>query len=181
MKIEGSDWIYLGLSAEELKEYILSEQIFWQLSPGKERFTIGNYLLAEKKLSASVLIPDDRARLEKQTAIYQEVHSSWKANWNSKVKKEWLTRLNLWQQYLLDLRKDRENAVWSYPSEVRIRVILQILEDEIGSVDLAHKSNLNSLDRLLHSLSREGEFVWEKIYSKAFPDIKFWFLYRSFS
>ena len=181
MKNEGSDWVYLGLSAEELKEYILSEQIFWQLSPGKERFTIGNFLLAEKKLSASILIPADRSRLEEKIMTYREVRSAWKANWNSKVKKEWLTRLNLWQQYLFDLRKDRQNSLWSYSSEVRIRAVLQILEDEIGSIGLAQKSQLNSLDQLLRTFSHEGEFVWDKIYSQAFSETNFWFLYRSFS
>ena len=180
MKYEGNDWVYLGLTAEELKNYILSEQIFWQLSPNRERFTIGNLKLAEKKLSASVLNPADKFKLERQINAFQEIRSDWKVNWNEKAKKEWLTRVNLWQQYFNDLRRNRENNVWNYASEVRNRVILQLLEGEMSEIELAHKSNLNSLDRLLRSISRESDFIWDEMYIEAFPKNEFWYLYRVF-
>ena len=178
MKYEGNDWVFLGLSAEELKNYILSEQIFWQLSPNRERFTIGNLKLAEKKLSASVLNPAEKIQLEKQINIFQEIRSVWKTNWNEKAKNEWLTRMNLWRQYFNDLRLDKENNIWNYASEVRIRVILQLLESDMGEIELHHKSNLNSLDSLLRSISRESAFVWDEMYIEAFPKEEFWYLYR---
>ncbi len=184
-----SDWFFLRAALPDLQEYILSSELYWTLHsprniPGGVRLpqlTLGSLLLAEKRLTALPLADVQQAELEDSTRKIHHVRSEWRANWGLKAAHEFRSRLNLWRQYLGELRDEARTNAQSYPSQVRSRAILHLLPSEmIESVPADENDLLSILDQILRGISRSGPFVWEPEMASGFPEEDYWFLYVRF-
>lgn len=174
-----ADWEMVKTSPSELKDYILSEELYWP-AEHDQRLTIGNLLLAYKKLQ--VMAPPARhPELDQYYQDIQGVRDRWRSNWAQKAHKEFSNRMHLWADYLGSLFSNPKEQQDRYSNEVRLRVLLELLQDEIlaSPADIAHQ--LNQLDSGLRAFSTQGSFIWEAPLEKVFPREKFWFLYIAFS
>ena len=181
-----SDWALIRAARPELQAYLLSNDLYWPLrltarTPGSVQvppLTIGNLILSRARLSALALPDDRQAELAEISRCITEIRGDWRSNWGRKAHREYAARLKLWQQYFHEMRSESHVHASVYANEVRQRVILHLLVEEMleappqPEVDL-----LRGLDETLRSLLRPGPFVWEPEVERAFPRAVFWFLY----
>jgi hypothetical protein len=183
------DMVFLKTAVPDLRDYILSADLYWTLrpparTPGGVRIpqlTIGNLMLSQARLAALAISDAQQDGLAEVSKQIHAVRDEWRANWEKKAAREFGSRLNLWQQYLRELRGDPGKHSAYYPQEVRARAILRLLRPEAGTNTLsAEEEQLAMMDQILRGVSQEGPFVWDSTLENGFPQEGFWFLYRSF-
>jgi hypothetical protein len=177
-----TDLLFLREAVIDLQAYIFSQDVYWPLrskTPARlPQLTIGSLALAQARLSAAPLKPEQAKELEGLSARIQQVREEWLANWRKKGEREFASRLNLWQQYLRDLRGDARRHAPFFAREVRTRAILQLLVAQDSIVNAGeHAEQLAALDQVLRGVTQPGPFVWEEEVAPAFPPGSFWFLY----
>lgn len=185
-----SDWAFLKAVLPDLRDYILSPEIYWTLRPATHlpggaqlpQLTIGNLLLSQARLSGARRTAQENE--EMSTLFYEidKLRDEWRANWGQKAGREHASRLNLWQQYLRELRGDERAQSAYYAREVRNRAILRLLRPEVimgtaVGVPANEREQIDMLDQILKGLTCEGPFVWEPEAQPGFPREGFWFLY----
>ncbi len=164
------DLRYLSLALPELKEYLLSGELFWPLTGDVQRLTLGGLLFALARLGAVQL---EQAQMFRRQM--EAVKEEWRVTWEKKAAREVQNRLRLWSEFLRDYRNASEqNADW-YASEVRWRVILNLLLKELPNP--GGNPTLEGLDELLKASFLPGDFAWDASLRSAFPADEFWFLY----
>lgn len=181
-----NDWEFLRAALPDLQSYILAKELYWPLVsaariPGSAQIpqlTIGNLAMSRARLAVAASAPGERAELDTINAQIESVKSAWRANWSQKAGHEIESRLNLWQQYLRDLRGDRRQEAGFYASEVRQRAVIALLAAELlDGLTPSVADQLAMLDSILRGLVQPGPFVWENEVAGAFPQEQFWFLY----
>jgi hypothetical protein len=180
-----SDLLFLHEALPDLQEYILSSEIYWRLAVGSSRnklpqLTIGNLALSLARLEAAAQTGEMKAEFDQLKQQIQQLRSAWLANWRVKGGREFGARLNLWQQYMHELRGDPSGQWVFYSTEVRKRAILTLLNvGDHADISGTQNDQLAMLDQILRGLTQPGPFVWEKELSDGFPEDTFWFLYVS--
>jgi hypothetical protein len=184
MGIYEKDHVFILSTVEVLSDYLLSSKLYWPFStsagPEQVSLTPGTLLLSTRRIQALSGGKVDAADLSSAMKKIEDTIKQWRANWIKKCEAEVPSRLNLWQNYLKDLVEDRYSSRNDFSHEVRHRVILALLEDDLGKLIPAEVKREESVDQLLHSLSGVGDFVWEAELKNAFPKNQFWFLYVDF-
>ncbi|MCW5876937.1 MAG: hypothetical protein KIS85_08665 [Anaerolineales bacterium] len=150
----------------ELKDYLLSGELFWNIG-GNQQLTVGNLLLAEAFLRGADQLPAEDA---KQLAALQK---EWRSAWDKKANREFTSRLRQWTHYLRELGDRPPQHADYYPSEVRLRALLELLAQTAE-----HREQLAAADSVLRSLTAASDFVWGQAAAASFPSNKYWFLYR---
>jgi hypothetical protein len=161
------DKLFLSAGTLALPDYILSKELFYPLGGDLPRLTLGNLLLAQKRLSG--------LGNEGQFLEINAFHEKWPAAWDQKVNQEIHTRLELWNNFLGDYRTSPEMNADRYPVEVRHRAILNLLIHELDKPP--ELDQLPKMDSLLKECLIPGNMVWEKQVEPAFDKFDFWFLY----
>lgn len=185
MENSGYDLEYLNIGMEEIQNYLLSEELFWPVSgrpSGDKQFflkmTIGNLLLSEHRLATlsneDLLSPEDASEFSKLQRGIEAVRMKWRVAWERKASREYDTRFNQWRKSLEDLRSERYQNAPFYKNEVRLRVLLELLVEQIP--DKARR-DLGPLDKILRHMFKSGEFVWGAELAPGFPKEKYWYLY----
>ena len=165
MPTSQEDILYLEKSLPELKNYLLSDLLFYPM--GKlPRLTIGGLLLAQKRLQAENL----GTHLNPKLAT---VKIKWHSAWTKKSTRELESRLRLWQNYLNDYQNAPTEYAADYKHEVRLRVMLVLLADEAEQ----SPPELTALDQLLRVKLSSSGFMWDETLQSEFDQEKFWFLY----
>lgn len=181
-----SDRLFLREALPDLRDYILSPDLYWPLKTRSAggihlpQLTIGNLLLSQVRLAAlerTSQPDDDLATITRQI---NEIRQDWRANWGLKAGREFVSRLNLWQQFLQELRPDPQRSVPVYATEVRMRAILHLLLPEGIDLPADQQEQLQMSDHILKGLTRPGPFVWEADLASGFPQADFWFLFVTF-
>lgn len=183
-----NDWEFLRAAVPDLQRYVLSADLYSPLrltapTPGSIRtpqLTIGNVALSLLRLSALPLSAQQKAQLSDMAGQINAVKEAWRANWAKKATQEYTSRLNLWQQYLSELRGDPQQQSARYANEVRQRAILDLLSDEMLDGIPPHEvEQVTMLDTILRGLTKTGPFVWEPEVAASFPQDRFWYLHVS--
>lgn len=177
------DLHYLSAGLEELEAYLLSKELFWHVTtpPNLRPFpmlTIANLLLANANLKAynneNQLSPPEKttyARLEREL---DAIHHKWAVAWQQKAAHEYESRLRQWLNYLNELKEDLENNAPYYHTEVRNRVLLELLKE---SAPKAVEPDISDIDAVVRAKLTPGEFIWDAALQSAFPQEQYWFLY----
>jgi hypothetical protein len=175
---------YLKAASEELETFLLSEKLYWPINAGAPsgepafmRLTLGGLLLANQRLHTRNLAPNDKNAYLKIDRVIQTIRLQWRSAWERKANWEFTSRLKQWQNYLNELQENPEGHSAYYSSEVRLRVLLQLLEPEINLLDPAYLTMLNGLDRILAALSSQTDFIWDEELQTSFLKETFWFLW----
>lgn len=161
-----ADLRWLQTAVPQLKDYLLSNGIFWNVGSDPQ-LTLGNLLLAEAQVKASGT--GDRKLLAEIAAQKKE----WQAAWQNKAKREFASRLRQWTQYLAELAEHPSRHAEQYKTEVRVRTLLELLTGEAPGLS----SQLTAPDSQLKALTTSGDFVWEKGAYTVFSKGKYWFLW----
>lgn len=163
----------------ELEAYLLSDELFHPLE-GHQRLTLGGLLLAQSRLRPQVDNPAGHDWLYRLEMEMDRTRSRWRTAWEAKAGREFRARLDLWRNYLLELRQSPEDLAPSYPQEVRWRVMIELLAHELrlSGPDL---EQVESLDCILRTGFRSGAFAWDEALAPSFPLETFWFLYGNLS
>ena len=185
METSGYDLEYLNIGMEEIQPYLLSEELFWPVSgrpsgnkPFFLKMTIGNLLLSEHRLAVlsdeDLLSPAAAAEFSRLQRGIQAVQMKWQVAWERKASREYDTRFNQWRKSLEDLRGDRYQNSPYYKNEIRLRVLLELLVEQIPDKT---QNDLGPLDKILRQMFKPGEFIWEADVAPGFPKGKYWYLY----
>ncbi len=175
---------YLHNALEELERYLLSDELFWPVlarpSTGGSflKLTLGNLLLSIKKLDAlqegRQLSRAEEGELRRIRTEIETVQRKWQAAWERKAEWEFRSRFGQWAHVLDDLKKDFERQAPYYNSEVRLRMLLDLLAGEVGDT---RGYDLTPLDAFLKGLLIPGRFIWPPELEPGFPEEDFWYLY----
>jgi hypothetical protein len=160
-----SDRQWLHSAIPQLKDYLLSKEIFWNVGSDPQ-LTLGNLLLAEVKIKAAgggFTLQNEIAAIKKE----------WHSAWQQKAKREFSSRLRQWTQYLAELSAHPSRFAAQYKVEVRVRTLLELLADEAPEL----YNQLTALDSKLKTLTMSGDFIWGSELEAAFLKGKYWFLW----
>ena len=175
---------YLHHALEELERYLLSDELFWPVlarpSDGGSflKLTIGNLLLSFKELETlkegHKLSHMEEADLHQIEDQIETIRRTWPVAWEKKSNREFKSRFGQWAHVLNDLKKDFETQSPYYHTEVRLRVLLALLDEfttDTEGFDLA------PLDAFLERMLAPGRFFWPPELERGFPQEEFWFLF----
>ncbi|MBT3240516.1 MAG: hypothetical protein HON98_01360 [Chloroflexi bacterium] len=172
---------YVQAGAGELKDYLLSKELFWplqvQTTAGQvpyPKLTIGNLLFYMRRAKATILEDSQKSQYDQLEHTVKKIHSDWQVAWEEKAKKEYQSRLRQWRIYLGDLNKEESSSAFHYKTKVKIRIFLELLSE---SVPVIQDKELESLDTVLRAHFIAGDFMWELFNSSEFPQEKFWYMY----
>lgn len=174
------DLLYLQSSMPYLEDFLIGRDIFVHLDVPQSvhgalipsRLSLGGVLLARARL-ASVQPPGFTSLDAHMTTL----RSRWRVNWETKAAQELPERVRLWSNALGELLSDQESARRAYPREVRMRVMIQLLADELSTIPQAVQAEVNAMDATLRAVFHPGEFCWDMELVAGFQKEKYWFLY----
>jgi hypothetical protein len=181
--------IFAESSVHELKEYLLSPTLFWPLSlPGLNRdeqtsipkLTPGNLYLCLRKLDAYDFAPDLMVGIKDIEKNILLMLNDWQSSWKKKAKLEFPIRINLWESYLKELKRNPTLNMGSFSYQVRNRIILDLLEEKLKVANYDELVNIRFLDESLKNLITDSDFIWEYDLISGFPKNPYWYLYIKF-
>jgi len=181
-----NDRLFLREALADLRDYLLSPELYRPLRTRSEggihlpQLTIGSLMLSRSRLQALELAGRPEPGLAEISAQIDEIRREWRTNWGLKAGREYLSRINLWQQFIRELSTDVRRRSPVYAAEVRVRAILHLLRSEVIDLPAAQEEQLAMLDQILRGLTQPGPFVWESDLAAGFGREDFWFLYVSF-
>lgn len=162
---------FITRSAEEMALYLSSDVLLWRMTGQNNPLCPGNLLLAQARLS---FIPGDSD--ETFIGTIKNLIQSRATAWEKKVDRELPMRVNQWQGLVEDFH--RNNGIdATYPYNVRVRVILDLLMNETRFVDPSTTMKIELADDLLGRMVKKGEFVWDRELSMVFPQGTYTYLY----
>ncbi len=178
------DLKYLEAGLEALEAYLLADGLYWQIGAsapaGEAQFpslTLGGLLLAHQRLAARRLDAAQQKDFDKLAHTLELTRSHWRTAWGNKARRSFQARLTQWNNYLGDYSTQPDTYAHQYPQEVRVRLMLALLQPEAEQIEPASLELLDSLDALLHAQLQPGGFVWEAELAGGFPQAQFWYLY----
>lgn len=171
---------YLKLAIPDLESYVLSPTVFWPLpsasssinEPGMDQMTLGGVILSLKVITAFSL-PEAITFSD----VINDIRERWRSNWAKKAAREFAQRVHNWEHTIQELTRQSAGRLNVYRGQVRNRVILELLKDEIPPEKPTELGALVSLDSTLRNLFVPGEFLWDTPLQSVFPQPRFWFLY----
>ncbi len=180
------DEAFIRAAPGELQAYLLSDALYWQLSPLPEdraagelvSLTPGNLLLSLKRVAAFRHGGMAHHQFEELAGQVTRLRSQWRSAWLKKASREFSARLKLWQSYLSESEAEGGQLV-DYAFQVRWRTILDLLAEDGINATPQQTVQLELLDEKLKRLTGEGAFAWEEEAAPAFPPGAFWYLYRA--
>ncbi|MCX6079954.1 MAG: hypothetical protein NTW32_10510 [Chloroflexi bacterium] len=163
---------FLKEAAEQLQEYLLSNELYWPLSGSLPRLTPGALLLVLARVG--IMVPSEGQKFGAQV---ETIRVKWRVAWEKKVAREITNRTRLWSQFLSDYINAPDQNQESYRSEARGRTILQLLLADLSEWGDSEIAALAELDGVLKSRLIPCDFLWEHELQTAFPKSDYWFLY----
>ncbi len=172
------DRAYLEAAQKPLEDYLHAQDLYWVIPdkpPKGERafpsLTLGNVLLAYTRLKARA--PQEAEEVFRPIAALRQ---RWPAVWANKARREIQSRLQRWADYLREYEEDHGQASY-YPYQVRQRVIVELLSQELDALPAAETTMLERLDHIVKTFFHPGPFIWDKDLAPAFPPQPYWYLY----
>jgi len=175
---------FIRAAAEQLKDYLFSDHIYWPIGiraasgfTPYPQLTLGTLLLFIHQAEALSTGSESKTALSQSKNEIELIRTRWQAHWRRKAEAEFSARIKLWRDYLQEYRKDPEGNFDRYEYEVTRRVMLVWLGQESASLKRSELELLKSLDLLLKSLFVQGDFIWDQKVKPEFPEVVFWYLY----
>ena len=175
---------YLSAIALVLEEYLLSDDLYWPPGisakggePPYPSITPGSLCLFRLQArSRNINTPGDTEFFRIENDIVK-ILSAWHAAWEKKVVQDFHARLQIWGNFLDELRDKSDSHLDRYPYEVTRRVQLELLREEAIRMPEPDLRLLELLDRKLMGMFKPGDFIWEPVFEAVFPKPRFWYLF----
>ncbi len=170
------DLPYLRAGVTALADYLQSDALFWPLPDASlPRLTLSGLLLSARRAAAR-MDAAGRGEIVQLTQALDEIRRQHRVRWEEKASRELETRLRMWRNFLDDYRGNPAEYAPSYPYEVRLRVMIALLQEALPPIVHVDEA-VRGLDALLRAVFQPGDFVWEAELQTAFPPEPFWYLY----
>ena len=173
--------------ASELEPYLMSDTLYWQLSPAKAivpvapMLTLGGLLLRLHRLQGQeeALTPEQSARLASADQTFRSTLKSWKAHAAARMLRELDARLKSWSWFVEDCRAQKRACITHYPTEAELRTLIALLLDKAAEYEdvSQHRERLAQLDAQFCHWFRPGDFIWRPELAPVYPPERFWWLY----
>jgi hypothetical protein len=175
-----SDLAYLALAVPDLQDYLFSQELFWPLPaasaslgvPGLGQMTLGGVVLALARLACV-----DAHQAREYEGKVELVRTRWRSNWSKKAAREYSARVGLWGRTVEDIVSESGSKRAGYPAQVRIRLMLDLLQTEMVPEKPQEIEYLVGYDARLRAAVHPGSFVWEPNLADCFPANPYWYLY----
>jgi hypothetical protein len=186
MQPVAQDLKFVESTCQGLNDYLLSDSLYWPIDDqpasggiSASRTTLGLLYLIIEHVRGKTLSEEQAERLASAQGEIERVHRKWKVAWEKKVAGEFKTRLRAWHNFLTEVRSDGKELRARYKTEVRNRVILQLLLLDLASDETSLVLAMYNTDEWLKSELDDDGFIWDAELQTVFPEEKFWFLYRN--
>ncbi len=173
-------------STSDLKDYLLSDQVFWSLStpgPSRQPFpkgTLGGLLFRLGMLESlpNLLTPDQWERWEAARTTSDELLRHWAVQAEDKAMREASSRTRTWKRFLDEASQDPPRFQSEYAYQVEGRVCIASLMAFAGrAIETSTRDMLTAADNRLLQISTAGDFVWDEAIQPAFPEDRYPWLY----
>lgn len=172
---------FLEAAAPELKSYLLSDEVYWELglpAPGGDRppypqFSLGWLLLFRRRVEHLAA----GSAIQAVLADISATRTAWMSAWRRKAALEFGQRLKLWADFMHELRQNPVKQRDRYAYEVQRRTMLSLLAAEADTLPEAQAGLLRATDAALRQILQPGPFVDRSQFQPGFPADEFWFLY----
>jgi hypothetical protein len=188
MKTFEYDLRYIAAGVDVLQDYLLSDDVFWPLGgippegePDYPQLSLGGLLLAKQRLTAYLLAQLQELQVQQVISLLEQFRSKWRVAWERKAGHSFSVRLRMWRDYIKEYRDSPQDNANRYAYEVRLRVMLQLLQAEAEEIKRAEVDLLSGLDGYLKAVLELGDFIWEPEVKAGFPEDDYWYLYGSLS
>ena len=178
------DLEYITAGGESLETFLVTKSLFWPIhrsapagEPTFPRLTLGGLLLSIARLESRQLPFTESHQFDVLKMGLNNIRTSRSNAWERKAKREFQSRLRQWQQFLTEIMQNPETFIVHYESEVRIRVLLDLLGTDTRSCYDNVSDQVDQLDLLLRSVFQAGKFIWEDEISTGFNPTQFWYLW----
>jgi len=174
---------YLQAGIDNLEKYLLSDSLYGNLGMTSHlgqnypTLTLGGILLNQKFADCLIETETQRFSLQKLETQLDTMRTRWRVAWERKATWEFRSRLEQWGHILSEIRNEPNENLPYYRYEVRTRVILSLLQLEIGELAPAYLEQFESQNLLLQMMLDPGDFIWDTNLSSAFRQEDYWFLW----
>lgn len=158
-------------SPSELDEYLSSSVLLWRLKGSRLPLSPGNLLLARLRCGRNPDAQVDQA-LEKIDDLIRLRRSAWERKAGTEIP----MRLQQWKTALEDIQ-DAGGIDQSYPYNIRVRVIIDLLFNEFRYPVKNVEIQLQQMDDFLMRIIIPGGFIWDEDLKPVFPPEKYGYLY----
>jgi hypothetical protein len=178
------DLRYMMAGVDIFEEYLLSEDYYWPIGiragSGETPYpylTLEGLLLSRQRLQDRSMSTDQWANYSRYTQKMDRLHLKWQVAWDKKAVKGFHSRFKMWGDYLSEYRDDAEGQADRYGYEVRLRVMLHLLQAGVKQQLMSEIGQLNTLDNSLRTWLMRSQFLWESALEISFPKETYWYLY----
>ena len=178
---------FLSAALDHFKDYLLSNEIFWNLGlnspqghPPYPQLSLGNLLLSFTRLLAlsegGLLSDAQSVQFAEFDSALRSFRKDWQTAWAGKAEKEFGIRLRQWARFLDELGTSAQGQASSFKNGLRIRAAMQLLLSHFPKSEAALQPELALQDKRFKHLSSSGDFVWENELKEHFSPEEYWFL-----
>jgi hypothetical protein len=181
MTIE-SDLDYLTYMADEMKDYLLSDEVYWHTAGPMAEGTLGGILVRMRRLYAaySQMSAEQKEAYDRAKTTIEGQLDKWRVQAENKARRELKARVGEWNRFIDELESDIEeySAEWDNIVYLRtaIHLLMGIREDLISDEDA---EAIAALDARYRTLAKPDAFAWDDAFAGEFPNEDFWWLYVS--
>lgn len=175
---------YVERGLEMLEDYLLADAGYWPIDtqapagePAYPMLTLEGLKLSLLRLSVYRGRLAFEHQIEKLTSELDILQNRWAVAWEKKAKRAYHARLTMWGNYIEEYRSVPDAHADRYVYEVRLRVFLSILAQEVGNLDDEMHPSLHAIDDFLKAIILPSKFIWDEELHVVFPADRYWYLY----
>lgn len=175
---------YVERGLEMLEDYLLADAGYWPIDilapagePAYPMLTLEGLKLSLMRLSAYRGRLAFDHQIEKLTFELDILQNRWAVAWEKKAKRAYDARLTMWGNYIEEYRSVPDAHADRYVYEVRLRVFLSILAQDVGDLDNGVHPLLREMDDFLKAALLPSKFIWDEELYVVFPADRYWYLY----
>ncbi|QPC82824.1 hypothetical protein G4Y79_00160 [Phototrophicus methaneseepsis] len=174
--------------AQGLSDYVRGDQLYGNTGGGffsrMPSLTIGALVMRLHRLNILDTSMNDsqRQRLEKATALHNQVQREWFAHYEEKLLWEIESRLNSMRAFFRECRENADQCPQLYKPEALKRTIVEELVQTMPDLRIESDSVdklVKETDGMLRSLITKSDFLWDEALAPIYPMDKYWWLYSS--
>jgi hypothetical protein len=175
---------YVERGLEILEDYLLADDGYWPIGtpapagePAYPMLTLEGLKLSLLRLSVYRGRLTFEHQIEKLAFELDILQKRWAVAWEKKAQRAYHARLAMWGNYLEEYSSLPDVHADRYVYEVRLRVFLAILTQDVGALDTGMHPALPPLDDFLKATLLPGKFIWDEELQVVFPADSYWYLY----
>lgn len=174
--------------AEGLSEYVRGNQLYGNAGGGffsnMPSLTIGALVMRLRRLHIldSSMSDEQRERLEKATALHDQVQREWFAHYEEKLLWEAESRLKSMSAFFRECRESPALCPQIYKPEALKRTIVEELLGVMPGLHIESQiisDRTKEADAGLRSILTKSDFIWDEALAPIYPTNEYWWLYST--